>query len=212
MMARTSFIQIPSQSEKKPALDEEPVLRFVIERTSEAGTRREIRHADVGGLAANKEDALLVGRRERQRPGAAPGPVKQAWSRAPGASRLRNIFGTPSQTERLRHGIFEEQCSAIGRTTSRNAECRLSMDARILKVGLNNPRPRRVGEDEVINLTIVLKQGRCRGRMSGVAYIARSDERDTIFLVEIVAERCRNPVETLGIEAIVQRDGHRHRP
>src|SRR5438105_15870263 len=99
MIASTSFIQTPLRSEQDSAFGDEAVLRFTIERRPEAVARCDVGGADVRGLAADEEDALLVSRRQCQRPGAAARPVEQAWSGAAAASRLRDVLCAASEVE-----------------------------------------------------------------------------------------------------------------
>src|SRR5579872_1825717 len=109
-------------------------------------------------FATDEEDSLLVSRRDRQRPGTASWPIKEAWSGAAPSSGRGDIFCTPGQMKFLGDGIAEQQCSAIGRSTARDAERRLGMDSRILKVGLNDPRPSGVREDQIVDFAVVLQK------------------------------------------------------
>src|SRR5205085_11228195 len=90
----------------------------------EAEPRRDAVGLHIGQLVAYKENALLVGRRQRQRERRAAGAIEEAGSSALHAAGRSDVLGPPGETDILVELIARQNRAAVGGSPVSDPELR----------------------------------------------------------------------------------------
>src|SRR6185437_12836595 len=148
----------PPRLEHHPAFEHAADLLGLVEELAELGAGRARADADVGELGAGEEDALLVGRRQRQRPGVAAGAVEQV-----GAAAGADPLDPASQAPLTREAVLGQPGKAVALAARQCEDAdRRRRDIAVLAIGGHRPFALAVVVDQVEDLALALAPRRHR--------------------------------------------------